>query len=168
MRLRLGSVSEVTTTIWKKFEGPWGEAHYLGCRDLLCGQRLVLDLFEYQQSSPGEEVKIGGEIVPDSHMIGLTESSRIWRISFDRPFALRVRDRNISGREPDKLKPPAPCSFAEDSEWIREFYLEKVDFIPTHYIFALLDDHIEILGSDQPQIETIQNDLTGEDSALAE
>ena len=158
----------MTPTIWKKFEGPWGDAQYLGCRDLLCGQRLVLDLFEYQQSSPEEEVKIGEQVIPDSHLIDLTESSRIWRISFDRPFALRVRDGNIRRREPDKLKPPAPCSFAEDSEWIREFDLEKADFIPTHYVFALLDDLIEILGPDQPEVETIKSDLTDAGSADVE
>lgn len=146
----------------RKFEGPWEDAEALGCRDLFCGDRLLLDLFEYQQSSPDEEITLGEEVIPDSHTIGLTEASRIWRISFYRPFALRMWDANMHRREPGKLKPPAPCSFTEDSTWIREFDFEKVDFIPTHYVFVLLDQVIEVLGQDQPQVEEIQNDLKGE------
>jgi|GEM_PF-3245745 len=149
---------------FRKFEGPWNDVETLGCRNLFYGQRLMLDLFEYQQSSPDEEVTVGGEVFTGSHIIGLTEASRLWRITFDRPFAVRVRDGNIQRKEPWKLNLPASCNFAEDSEWIREFDLRSAPFIPTHYVFALLDDLIEILGQDQPQVETIQNDLPSEGS----
>lgn len=169
-KCRLCNSSEMSEdaagTTFRKFEGPWGDTEALGCRDLLYGDRLILDLFEYQQSSPDEEVKIGEEVFSDSHLIGLTESSRIWRITFDRPFAVRVRDRNIRRKEPRKLTLAGPCSFTEDSEWIREVEFDPSSrpFTPTHYIFALVDDAIEILGDDRPTVEEIPNELAGEGS----
>ena len=35
-------------------------------------------------------------------------------------------------------------------------------FTPTHYIFDLVDNFIEIMGDDSPAVEEIQNETTGE------
>src|SRR5437016_172529 len=78
-------IETMSDSQFRKFEGPWGDSRMLGTRNLFCGERLVIDLFEYQQSSPDEEVKIGDEVFTDSHMLGTTVSSRVWRITFDRP-----------------------------------------------------------------------------------
>src|SRR5437764_281522 len=147
--------------IFEKFEGPWSDIEYLGCRNLFSSERLVLDLFEYQQSRPDEDIKVGTATVSGAHAIGLTETSRIWRLTFERPFALRMRDRKIRRRETSQLKAPAPCSFAEDSDWIREFEFDLrflQDFRATHYIFTLLDDVIEIIADATPSVEKIPND----------
>jgi hypothetical protein len=152
---------EAAGPTFRKFEGPWGAAEALGCRNLFYGDRLILDIFQYQQSSPDEEVTLGDEVVPDSHLIGFTEVSRIWRITFDRPFAVRVRDRNIRKQEPKKLSLPGPCSFTEDSDWLLEveFDPNSRPFTPTHYVFALVDDTIEILGDNQPTVEEMPNEF---------
>ena len=156
------NMAEPIPIIWRKFEGPWGDAEALGCRNLFYGQRLFLDLFDYQPSSPDEEVKIGDDVIPDSHLIGLTESSRIWRITFDRPFAVRVRDINLNQSKPEGPGISFPCNFTEDSDWLRELDFGKADFIATHYLFATLDDFIEIVGQDRPEVEELPNDLAGE------
>ena len=158
-------MAEPIPIIWRKFEGPWGDAEALGCRNLFYGQRLFLDLFDYQQSSPGEEIKIGDEVIPETHLIGLTESSRIWRITFDRPFAVRAHDINLNQRNSEESGIPFPCNFTEDSHWLRGFDFEKVEFIPTHYLFATLDAYIEIAGQDQPEVEELPNDLAGQSPA---
>jgi hypothetical protein len=148
---------------FEKFEGPFSDTERLGCRNLFCGVRLMLDLFEYKQSGPVEEVKDEGETVP-SYVIGLTESSRLWRITFDRPYTVKMLDGTLKRREPPKLNLPAPCCFSVDSEWIREFVFEKesADYIPTHYIFKLIEDFIEIIAYDSPAVEEIANDVQGE------
>jgi len=84
---------------FEKFDGPWDDAELLGCRNLFCGDRLILDLFEYQQNSPDEDLKIGSETFSGTHMIGLTASSRIWRLTFDRPFAVKMRDHNLESKQ---------------------------------------------------------------------
>jgi hypothetical protein len=56
------------------------------------------------------------------------------------------------------------CSFSEQSEWINEFAFDQRlgIFTPTHYIFDLVDNFIEIMGDDSPTVEEIQNETTGE------
>jgi hypothetical protein len=151
---------------FRKFDGPWRDLPTLGCRNLFCGDRLVLDLFEYRQSSPDEEVTVAGETFEGSHLIGLTAASRIWRITFDRPFALKLRDVNLRRKEPDRVDLPGPCSYTEDSDWIRAFDFEQTSFVPTHYVFATLDGVIEILGQDQPEVEERQDEEAAADDPL--
>ena len=149
---------------FEKFEGPFVDVELLGCRNVFCGDRLILDLFEYQQSGPDEDTTLGGETVTGVHTIGLTESSRVWRITFDRPYAVRVRDLNLRRREPHKLDLPGRCCFSENTEWTREF---KVDdphlgsFILTHYVFNSLDYLVEILANEAPTVEEIEGDAPG-------
>ena len=57
---------------FEKFEGPWNTVELLGCRDRFCGERLILDLFEYLPSGPDEDVRIGSETISGTHSIGLT------------------------------------------------------------------------------------------------
>jgi len=81
---------------FEKFEGPWNDAEFLGCRNLFCGDRLILDLFEYLQTGPDENVKIGSETISGTHTIGLTASSRIWRLTLDTAqIALREVDQKM-------------------------------------------------------------------------
>ena len=58
---------------FEKFEGPFADAEMLGCRDVFCGQRLMLDLFEYQRGAPLEDSSPGtettGEVSNRSHRI---------------------------------------------------------------------------------------------------
>ena len=46
---------------FEKFEGPWNGTELLGCRNLFCGERLIVDLFEYLQSGPDEDLTVGTE-----------------------------------------------------------------------------------------------------------
>src|SRR5437870_9276580 len=105
---------------FEPFETPFSSVKDLGCRNLFWGERCILDVFEYQQSGPDEDVEIGGEIVSGSHMIGLTESSRLSRLTFERPFAVRIRDQSLRLSQSQKLDLPSPYCFAEDSDWLRE------------------------------------------------
>lgn len=135
----------------------------LGCRDLFCGERLMLDLFEYQKSGPTEMVKTEGEAETESYTIGLTESSRIWRLTFERPFAVRVRDQTLALKSKANVNLPARCCFSEQSEWINEFaFDQRLElFTPTHYIFDLVDNFIEIMGDASPTVERIPNEMAG-------
>ena len=152
---------------FEAFDTVFSKVELVGCRNLLWGQRLVLDLFEYLESDPGEEMEVGGEKVEDAHTIGLTESSRIWRLTFERPFAVRIRDESLKFLEPQsnqKPQLPSRYCFAERSPWLSEVFPEAPDprageLTPTHYIFDLLDDFIEILADDTPTIEEIENTM---------
>ncbi|MGA7275348.1 MAG: hypothetical protein WBX14_10935 [Candidatus Udaeobacter sp.] len=144
---------------FEKFEGPWNEIELLGCRNLFCGERLILDLFEYLQSGPDEDLRIGSEAISGTHTIGLTASSRIWRLIFERPFAVRARDQNLKSKQQTINDFPGPCCFSERSEWIEEFIFNQRPgfFTPTHYVFNLIDNFIEIMGDGSPRLEEIAN-----------
>jgi hypothetical protein len=147
---------------FERFEGPWNEADLLGCRDLFLGEQLILDLFEYLQSGPDEDIKIGSETVHGTYTIGLTASSRIWRLTFERPFALRVRDQNLKSKLQAVSNFPGRCCFSERSKWIDEFIFDQHSglFTPTHYIFDLVDNFIEIIGDNSPTVEEIANEVS--------
>jgi hypothetical protein len=147
---------------------PFADVDRLGCRDLLWGERLILDLFEYLESGPAEEMEIAGEKVSGMQSIGLTQSSRIWRLTFERVFALRVRDESLRLLQPQQNQEPSPpsaCCFAYKSPWLSELFTDPAsmdqrwEFTPVHYLFALLDDYIEIIADDSPAIEQIENEL---------
>ena len=126
---------------FEKFEGPWNGVELLGCRNLFCGDRLILDLFEYLQNGPDEEVTIRSETISGTHTIGLTPTSRIWRLTFERPFAVRARDHNLKLKNEARDDVPGRCCFSERSAWIDEFIFSQHlrFFTPTHYVFDLLD-----------------------------
>jgi hypothetical protein len=147
---------------FQRFEGPSDGIEPLGCRNLFCGDRLILDLFEYLQDGPDQDVTIDSETISASHTIGLTAGSRIWRLSFERPFAVRARDHNLKLKNDTRNDLPGRCCFSEHSEWIDEFiFTQPLElFTPTHYVFDLLDQFIEIMGDDSPTIEEIANEVT--------
>lgn len=151
---------------FEKFEGPWNEVELLGCRDLFCGERLILDLFEYLQSGPEQDITIGPEKISGTHAIGLIVGSRIWRLTFERPFALRARDSNLELKHQTTNNFPGRCCFSERSEWIDEFIFDQHSqfFTPTHYIFNLIDNFIEIIGDSSPTVEEIGNEVSVEKS----
>ena len=130
------------------------------------GERLILDLFEYVQSGPDEDLTIGAETVSGAHAIGLTASSRVWRLTFERPFAVRARDRNLKLKHEPTQNFPGPCCFSEQSEWIEGFIFDQhlQFFTPTHYVFDLLDNFIEIMGDGSPSVEEIANEISLEES----
>jgi hypothetical protein len=151
---------------FEKFEGPWNGIELLGCRNLFCGERLILDLFEYLQSGPDENLRIGSETIPGTHTIGLTASSRMWRLTFERPFAVRMRDHNLKTKDQAINDFPGRCCFSERSEWINEFVFEQRLglFTPTHYVFDLIDNFIEIIGDSSPTVEEIANEVSSDES----
>jgi hypothetical protein len=146
---------------FEKFEGPWNGVELLGCRNLFCGDRLILDLFEYLQTGPDEDVTIQSETFSGSHTIGLTAASRLWRLTFDRPFAVRARDHDLKLKRETTKSFPDQCCFSERSEWIDEFIFDQRSqfFTPTHYVFDLLDNFIEIMGDGSPTVEEIANEI---------
>ena len=146
---------------FEKFEGPWNGVELLGCRNLFCGDRLILDLFEYLQNGPDEVITIQSETISGSHTIGLTTASRLWRLTFDRPFAVRARDQDLKLKNEQRNDFPGRCCFSERSEWIDEFiFTQSVQFFsPTHYVFNLLDNFIEIMGDGSPTVEEIANEI---------
>jgi hypothetical protein len=155
---------------FRKFEGPFSEAEFLECRSLFIGERLIIDLYECLPLGESEMTEVEGEQVP-IHTMGLSESSRIWRFSFDHPFILRRRDRALALREPlSETKPVANCCYSEDSAWIEEFNFDASPrvFVPTHYLFSCVDQVIEVLGDDHPEVEQIANDLNGESSSSSD
>jgi hypothetical protein len=145
--------------LFEPLDTPFADVERLGCRDLLWGQKLILDLFEYLATGPAEEMEVAGEKVSDVHTIALTASSRIWRLTFESPLAVRVRDESIRHLEPrDNPQPQLPSRycFTYKSPWLSELLPHATDprlgeLTPAHYVFDLLDDFIEI--------ETIENDL---------
>lgn len=151
---------------FEKFEGPWNGVELLGCRDLFCGERLILDLFEYLQSGPEEDIRLGSETISGTHAIGLLAGSRIWRLTFERPFALRVRDKGLRLQREPTNNFPGRCCFSERSKWIDEFTFDQhlALFTPTHYIFNLVDNFIEIIGDSSPLVEEIANEASVEES----
>ena len=57
---------------FEPFEAPFFSVQGLGCRDLIWGERLILDLFEYLGSGPAQETEVAGEKVEGVQTIGLT------------------------------------------------------------------------------------------------
>jgi hypothetical protein len=78
-------------------------------------------------------------------------------LAFDRPFAVRMRDHNLELKQQAEENFPGRCCFSEHSEWINEFAFDRrLDlFTPTHYVFNLIDNFIEILGDSSPTVEEI-------------
>jgi hypothetical protein len=149
---------------FRKFEGSFSEPEFLECRSLFIGERLIIDLYECLPIGEGEIVEVEGEQLPMRPM-GLSESSRIWRFTFDHPFILRRRDRVIALREPSsEIKMVSNCSYSEDSAWIEEVNFDASPrvFVPTHYLFNCVDQIIEVLGDDDPTVERIANDLNAD------
>jgi hypothetical protein len=146
---------------FEKFEAAWDDAEFLGCRNLFCGERLILDLFEYLQTGPDEDVRIGSEPISGTHAIGLSTSSRIWRLMFERPFAVRMRNQDLKPKHEVEKDLPGRCCFSEKSEWINAFVFDQRLglFTPTHYVFDLIDNFIEILADSSPSIEEITNEI---------
>jgi hypothetical protein len=135
----------------------------LGCRDLLWGERLVLDLFEYLETGAEENIDIAGEKISGTHPIGLTKESRIWRLTFERALALKVRDESLKFFQPKtKSGPPlpSPYCFTDKSPWLSELFPDPNidsrlgDLTPTHYVFDLWDDFIEIISDDSDDRST--------------
>jgi len=151
---------------FEKFEGPWNDVELLGCRDLFCGERLILDLFEYLQSGPDEDIRIGSETISGAHTIGLIVGSRIWRLTFERPFAVRACDHNLKLKRQTTNNFPGRSYFSERSEWIDEFIFDQrlAFFAPTHYIFNLIDNFIEIIGDSSPTVEEITKGVRVDES----
>jgi hypothetical protein len=154
------------TMSFEKFEGPWNGTEWLGCRNLFCGERLILDLFEYLQSGPDEDLTIGSETASGAHAIGLTASTRVWRLMFERPLAVRARDQSLKLKHEPKENFPAACCFSERSEWIEEFVFDQrlQFFTPTHYVFSFIDNFIEIMADSSPTVEEIANELSSGES----
>jgi hypothetical protein len=153
---------------FEPLNAPFSDVKGLGCRDLLWGERLILDLFEYLESGPPEEVEIAGETVSGVHTIGLTPDSRIWRLTFERALAVRVRDESLKffqSKVKEETPLPSPYCFTDNSPWLSELIPDtKIEprlgeLTPTHYVFALWDDFVEIIADDSPTIERIDNDL---------
>jgi hypothetical protein len=57
---------------------------------------------------------------------------------------------------------PGRCCFSEQSDWINEFVFDQrlSLFTPTHYVFDLIDNFIEIVGDSSPTIEEITNEVS--------
>lgn len=153
---------------FEPFEAAFSDVGGLGCRDLRWGERLILDLFEYLESGPAEAIEAAGETITGVHPIGLTKSSRIWRLTFERALAVRVRDESLKffqAETREEFPLPSPYCFTEKSAWLAElipdpnFNPRLGELTPTHYVFDLLDDYVEIVSDDSPIIEEIENDL---------
>jgi hypothetical protein len=152
---------------FEKFETTFSDVEAVGCRDLLWGQKLILDLFEYLENGPAEEMKVAGEEVQNVYTIGLTRSSRIWRVTFERSLAVRIRDESIKFFESQngpKPELPSRFCFTDRSPWLSELFPNPTDprlgsVTPIHYVFDLLDDFVEIIADDNPTIENIENDM---------
>ena len=141
---------------FEKFEAPFEEVELLGCRDLFCGEKLMLDLVEYERGSRVEASPPGTPTSEPAYLIGPGESSRVWRITFERPFVVRVRDQTLGSRKA-QVNLPGRCCFSQQSEWLDEFVFDQRlgHYTPTHYIFDLIDNFIEIIGDDWPTIEEL-------------
>jgi hypothetical protein len=153
---------------FEPLEAAFSSVERLGCRDVLWGERLILDLFEYLESGDAQEVEVGGEKLEGVQTIGLTKASRIWRLTFERALAVRVRDESLRffQPKPEEESPlPAACCFTYQSAWLSELFPDPTfnqhlgELAPTHYIFNLLDDLVEIVADDSPTIEEIENEL---------
>src|ERR1039457_1307039 len=127
--------------LFEPFETPFSSIKTLRCRDLLWGERLVLDLFEYVQSGPAEDMEVPGGKESGVYPIGLTKSSRIWRLTFERPLAVRVRAESLKPYQRKKQEPPLPSRYCivEKSLWLSELFPEQNidprlgELNPTHY-----------------------------------
>jgi hypothetical protein len=91
--------------------------------------------------------------------VGLTKDSRVWRLVFSSPIALRVRNESqyLTHSERDKL--PGPYCFSRNSEWLKEIKSEPLINETTeliHIILVLWDDLIEIVTEDFPSIEEMK------------
>ena len=141
---------------FQKFEGPFNDAEALGLRDLFYGERLVIDLIECKRIKPPEEPPPDVR-EEDYYILEPTDESRVWRITYNPPFAVKICDRSIEGEKPLGANLPAQCCFSERSGWINEFSFSPIllEFVPTHYIFSLVGHFVEILADGSSEIEQV-------------
>ena len=141
---------------FKDLGGPLRHVEALGLRDLFYGERLVVDLIECMRIKPPDEPPPGVS-EEEYYTLEPTDESRVWRLTYNPPFAVKVRDHGIALKKTPALSLPAQCCFSEKSEWIDEcdFGPQLAEFVPTHYIFDLVAHFVEVLGDGSPEIEQI-------------
>jgi hypothetical protein len=139
----------------------FSEIKGLGCRYVIWQSPLVLELFKYCPSGPTEDFEIAGRKISGTRPANITKESRIWRLTFKQPIAMRVRDENIYLMHPERDNLPSCYSFSKDSAWLSELRKEPLFSFPNaiHSIFILWDDIVEIISDGLPTIEEISNDL---------
>src|SRR3954453_2571041 len=146
---------------FRKFEGPFNDAEGLGLRDLFCSERLILDLIEAKRIKPSDAPPTG---VSESeyYILEPTEESRVWRLTYEPPFGIKLRGPSLEPRKESTVRLTAPCMFSEKSEWIDEFNFgpQLAGFLPTHYIFALTDHYLEVLADGNPLVQQVENTLS--------
>jgi hypothetical protein len=88
---------------------------------------------------------------------------------FGRPFAVRARDHDLKLKHDLVENFTGRCFFSERSEWIDEFIFDQRlgFFTPTHYVFDLIDNFIELMGDNSRTVEEIPNEgISGELQSL--
>ena len=145
---------------FRKFEGPFNDAEGLALRDLFCSDRLILDLIEAKRVKPSDAPPPGIS-ENEYYILEPTDESRVWRLTYDPPFGIKLRGPSLEPKEGSTSSLTAVCVFSEKSEWIDEFNFgaQLAGFVPTHYIFALTDHYLEVLADGNPMIQQVENAL---------
>ena len=133
----------------------------IGRKTVAWTDALIIDAFEYKETGPSEEIEIDGRSVNIGRPVDETTESRVWRLTFKSPIALRMSDENIALEHPERHELPSPYSYATESQWISEFERESLfdrkrygNLI--HIYFVFWNDMIEVLSDGLPDIEEIK------------
>lgn len=143
-----------------KLEAPFADIEGLGRRIISWADLLTIELFEFKPTGPDEEIEINGHRFNIGRPVGETNCSRVWRLTYACPIAIRVRDENIALEHPEREALPSPYAYASESQWIAEMSKEPLfdckGFVNLVHTYLLLwDDMIEVLSDGLPEIEEI-------------
>lgn len=141
--------------IW---ETPFSDVGGLGRNFILRTDDLVIEVFEYKESGPPEDIKVGEATIEGTRPMGLTKESRAWRVIFENPIAFRVRDESHYLAHPERDSFPSAYCISKDSKFIEEIKAEPLidetkELI--HYAMVLWDDLIEVISDKFPKIEEV-------------
>lgn len=146
----------MTFEIWKT---PFSAVKGLGRNYALWADNVIIELFEYKQSGPPEDIEINKVKITGSYPAGLTKESWAWRLTFTNPVAMRVRHESQYLTHPERDTLPGPYCFSDDSDWLNEIRSEPLITSDTkliHIILVLWDDFIEIITEEFPSVEEIK------------
>ena len=138
-----------------KLEAPFADIELLGCRDVFFGEKLILDFIEFERGDRAETNP------PTNEPEYFLKPKRTWRMEFEQPFAVRLRNQSLESKQPLPTL-PGRCCVSDETDWLSSLVLPRQTeaFAMLHYVFDLIDNCLEVIGSDDPVVEELSNETS--------
>ena len=120
------------------------------------GLSLVVE--EARPAGPGEDIEVGGVIIPNSREIVSDEGCSAWKISFNSYIAYSVRAESFTVLDPDEeFTGRLFCLYSKSKfiDYVREATIAKSVFpelTSRHYGINCLNHIVDVISFEEPEI----------------